>query len=175
MSDTVIVVNKQEFPLQAWRVEGEYLEKIWPVPGTWTLAPDPLLRRGIRALVACRNCHQAALIVSGMGTMINGVLEIKGLQCRQCGSICDARLLAWDTRKLFCIAYEALDQNGLAIPDAKGEVIRKEYTHALSRQEAFTCFVEVRKTTGRFRVVDVGEVIGFWGKESDKDQKDLTV
>jgi len=175
MTDTAIIVRSEDFPLEPWKVEGENSEKIWPIPGSWTLAPDFFLRRGIRALLCCKNCGKAALITNAMGSMVNGVLELNAFQCRQCGHLCHARLQSWDTRKLFCIAYEAVGEDGAAIPNSDGELVRKEYTHAISRQEAFTCFVEVRKTLGRFRIVDVGEVIGFFGKETDKNQTDLTV
>jgi hypothetical protein len=176
MTDTAISVKTVNFELAPWRVEGERSERIWPVPGTWTLAPEPLLLQGIRGLISCPNCHKATLVPNGMGTERNGVLELRDLQCKQCGFFCHARLLSWDTRKLYCIAYEALDKiTGLPVPNDKGELVRKEYTHAQDRSEAFTCFVEVRKHYGRFRVVDVGEVIGFWGKESDKDQTELSV
>lgn len=175
MTDTKIIVQNVDFPLEPWRIEGERSELIQPIKGTWTLAPNPLIRLGVKGLISCPNCAQAALIKHDMGEVINGVNELKSFSCQQCGFMCHARLLAWDTRKLFCIAYEALDKDGLVLPDSAGETVRKEYTHAESREVAFRCFVEVRKHYGRFRVIDVGEVIGYFGKESDKDQVDLTV
>lgn len=176
MSDTKLVYSTVNFPLEPWRIEGEKAEAIWPVPGSWTLAPDPLLRRGIKALLCCPNCKQAALITPSMGEVINGVCELKAFSCRQCGFLCDARLQGWDTKKLYCIAYKVLDEkSGAVLVDKAGEEIRKEYTHGDSREQVFMFFVEGRKTMGRFVIVDVAPVIGFFGKEADKDQKDLTV
>lgn len=149
---------------------------ISPVPGSWTLAPEMLMHKGIKGLVSCPNCHQAALIRWDMGEVVNGVCEIRGFCCASCHFACHPRLLNWDTRKLFCVAFEKLDEiTGQPVVDNKGEFVRKEYQHAESREAAFSTFVEVRRTLGRFRVIDVGEVIGFFGKESDRDQKDLTV
>lgn len=175
MNDSKIVVQNVDFALEPWRVEGEFSEKIYPITGTWTLAPGPLARQSIKGLVSCPNCSQAALVKHDMGEVINGVNHLKSFSCRHCGFLCHARLLGWDTRKLFCIAYEAVDENGVAVPDSLGETVRKEYTHAETREIAFRCFVEVRKVYGRFRVVDVGEVIGYFGNEKDKDQVNLTV
>lgn len=176
MTDTAIIVNTVNYPLEPWRIEGDNAEAIWPVPGTWTLAPDPLLRRGIRALVCCPNCRQAALITPNMGEVINGVCELKGFSCRQCGFACNARLQGWDTNKLFCVAFKKLDEKtGAVLVDSAGDEIRKEYTHGPNRETVFRVFVEARRTTGRYHVVDVGEVIGFFGKETDKNQTELTV
>jgi len=179
MSDIVVgEIKTINFPCEAWKIDGETMMdfRILPIPGSWTLAPELLLRKGIKALVSCPNCKQAALIRHDMGTVVNGVNEISAFRCVGCGLTCNLRLQHWDKRKLFCIAYEALDADtGVAVPNNKGEYVRKEYTHALSRQEAFSTFVEVRKTMGRFRVVDVGEVIGFFGSEADKDQTNLVV
>lgn len=173
MTDTKIVVETVEFPLTPWRIEGELDEKIWPVPGTWTLAPSRFITQGIKALISCPRCKLAGLIPGNVGTVTNGVNDLQGYSCQQCGFLCHARLLGWDTRKLYCIAYEIIGADN--IPK-----LEKEYTHAETRNEAFQYFVETGKARAvaakvRFRVVEVGEVIGYFGKESDKDQKVLTV
>ena len=179
MTAAQITVKSLDFRLEPWRIDGETLVdfRISPIPGTWTLAPEILLKKGIKGLISCPRCHQAALIRYDMGTMVNGVLEIQGFSCAKCGFACHPRLLEWDRRKLFCIAYEIIDQkSGLPMVDKNGDFTRKQYTHALSREEAFTCFVETRAAVGhRFRVIDVGPVVGFFGLESDKNQTDLTV
>jgi len=175
--DTVITVRNLDYPLKAWRVEGDEGEQMWPEPGTWTLAPEFLMRKGVKGVLGCPQCNTAALIPWGMGTLSNGANTLNQFQCQKCGLMCTARLLEWDTRKLFCIAYEKIVKVGgvdVVEPNSKGELVRKEYTHALTREEAFTCFVEVRRSYGRFRVVDVGLVIGFFGHEKDKDQTNLT-
>lgn len=175
MTETQIVINTIDYPLKPWKVEGDEGEQMWPEPRTWTLAPESLMRKGIKGVLGCPKCNTAALIPWGMGTLENGVNILHNFQCVSCKLMCRARLLEWDTRKLFCIAYEKIGPDNFVEPNAKGELIRKEYTHALSREEAFACFVEVRKSYGRFRVVDVGLVIGFFGHEKDKDQTNLTV
>ncbi len=167
-----------DFELAPWRIEGERYERIWPVPGTWTVAPEPLLKRGVKALISCPHCQKAALLTAAMTRDVvkNGVCELLSLRCAGCQFRCNARLLHWDTKKLFCIAYEVLDKDGQVIPGDDGRGVRKEYTHADSRSDAAFCFIEVRKHhVQRFRVIDVGPVVGFFGSESDKDQKELTV
>lgn len=170
-----VTITVTDFELVPWRIEGERCERIEPVPGTWTLAPEQLLRRGIKGLISCPNCRAASLVTTSMGSVVNGVNELEGYACR-CGFRCNARLTHWDTKKLFCIAYEILDKDGFVIPGDDGQGVRKEYTHAESRQDAAFCFIEVRKChVQRFRVIDCAPVIGFFGSESDKDQKVLTV
>lgn len=169
-------VESLELDCVPWPVEGEHSERIYPVPGTWTLAPEPLMKKGIRGLISCPHCHKACAVPYNMGQMENGALQLQNFQCSGCKLLRHVRLREWDTRKLYCIAYEMLDQKtGMPLVNSDGDFVRKEYTHALSRNEAFEHFVEVRKHYGRFRLIDVGEVVGFWGKESDKDQKELSV
>lgn len=183
MSDTLIQVDEVIFPCTPWRIEGDKGERISPVPGTWTLAPEALWEQGIRALICCPNmeCKQAALLRYDMGEVENGTLKLRSFSCAKCGRLMHAKLQAWDTRQLFCIAYEIqpgqyLDWNH---PEAHIE-LRKEYMHAESRDEAFAFFVggtgfllTTRKVA--WRIIDVGHAIGFFGKESDKDQVNLSV
>ena len=178
MTGAQIDVKSLDFRCEPWPIQGETMLDFHctPILGTWTLTPEFLLRKGVKGILACPNCAHAALIRHDMGDVINGVCEIRSFSCDKCGFACHPRLLHWDKRKLFCIAYEKLDEiTGLPMVNSDGDFVRKEYAHHETREDAFRMFVEGRRTAGRFRVIDVGPVIGFFGKESDKDQKDLTV
>src|SRR3982751_2170724 len=102
-----ITVEDITFPLTPWIVEGTFGERMQPVCGSWTLAPESLCRQGVKGIISCPNqlCKQAALIPWNMGDMDNGCLQLKGFCCAKCGMVCNARLQAWDTRKLYCVAY----------------------------------------------------------------------
>jgi hypothetical protein len=174
MTDTLITVDEVRFPLTPWLTEGEFGERMQPIPGTWTLAPETLCAQGVKGIVCCPNaeCREAALIRYDMGEVVNGVLHLHSFSCRKCGRLLHARLLEWDTRKLFCIAYELLLDDGVKP--------RKEYTHATSREEAFTFFTNgtgyhLTLNNQAWRMVDVAQAIGYFGHESDKDQIRLTV
>lgn len=167
-------VDTVHFPCTPWEMRGSSLNAI---PGTWTLAPDEaLFSAGVKGILCCpnRECREAVLIQYDMGTVENGVLKLERLQCRKCRHLCHARLLQWDTRKLYCIAYEILHADGTA-------TLRKEYTHAEGRPEALATFVH---GTGyqldhveckTWRLVDAGLAIGYFGQESDKNQIQLSV
>jgi hypothetical protein len=177
---TKITVEDIAFPLTPWIVEGTYGERMQPIAGTWTLAPETLCRQGIKGIISCPNalCKQAALIGWDMGAMDNGCLQLNRFQCAKCGFLCNARLQAWDTRKLFCVAYELL-----GIEDGKPTAYgRKEYLHAENRGQALAYFVggtgyllDHANPPQPWRLVNAAIAIGYFGVESDKDQINLTV
>lgn len=172
-----IVIPTLDFACEPWRIEGEHAEKIEPVPGTWTLAPEPIWRTyGVRGIISCPRCGAGALVREDQGTVKNGVFEMKGFKC-QCDFACYPRLLQWDTRKLFCVAYKVIDEkSGLPMIDKHGEFVRKEYCHAETREIAFRDFVLTHQKLGRHHVIDVAPVIGyFFDEKKDKDAKDLSV
>ncbi len=150
------------FPCVPWRIEGDDAERIEPVPGTWTLAPHKYAVQGIHGLLCCPNCKFPCLVRHDMGTTVNGCQEIAHFQCAKCRLLANLKLQEWDSRKMFCIAYH-LPQGG---------PVCKEYTHALSREEARFAFVTCNPGA---RLVDVGQVVGFFAKAADKDQKELSV
>jgi hypothetical protein len=175
MSDTQITVDLVRFPLLPWAIEGELGERIQPIPGTWTLAPELLCKQGIKGIVCCpnRECKTPALIPYDMGEVENGALALTAFQCAKCGLICNARLLEWDTRKLYCVAYEIIRPNNTAVG-------RKEYLHAESREQAIAYFCNGtgyqldHVSKQKWRLVDAAVAIGFFGQRSDKDQKILS-
>jgi hypothetical protein len=168
-------VRQVIFALEPWRVEGAKDERMQPVPGTWTLAPEALCMKGIKGIICCvnRTCKEAALIRFDMGEVDNGVLRLERFECAGCKLVVNARLLHWDTRKLFCVVYELLRDDGTVIP-------RKEYMHAEDRGQ---CIMMFAAGTGYqldhvqmqpWRLVDAGIAIGYFGQESDKDQVKLS-
>jgi hypothetical protein len=169
-------VRKVVFPLVPWAVDGFKDERISPIPGTWTLTPEALCKKGIKGIICCvnRECKNAALIPYDMGEVDNGALKLEGFECAKCKLVINARLLQWDTRKLFCVAYELLHDDGTATG-------RKEYLHAEDRGQAIMMFSygtgyqldHVEKQL--WRLVDAGIAIGFFGQRSDKDQLLLSV
>jgi hypothetical protein len=170
-------VRQVVFPCTPWAVDGAKDERMQPIPGTWTLAPEALCRQGIKGVICCvnRTCKESALIRFDMGEVDNGVLRLENFECRACKLVINARLLQWDRRKLFCVVYEILKDEGLTV------IPRKEYMHAIDRGEAIMMFAagtgyqldHVQKVT--WRMVDTGLAIGYFGQESDKDQTKLSV
>jgi hypothetical protein len=178
MSDKLVSIEPLRFPLEPWALEGAAAsaEAIQPIPGTWTLAPESLCKQGIKGIICCpnRECKKPALIPYDMGEVDNGALQLQEFQCAGCGMLCHPRLVDWDTRKLFCVAYELTRADNTTF-------IRKEYLHAESREQAIAYFCNgtgyqldhVTKQT--WRLVDAGIAIGFFGQRSDKDQIRLAV
>ncbi len=167
-------IDTVRFPCVPWECNGGTINAI---PGTWTLAPyESLWRQNIKGVLCCpnRECRKAVTILFDMGNTVNGVLHLEHLQCRGCGLRCHARLLQWDTRKLYCVAYERLH-------DDNTSTLVKEYMHAEGRPEALAMFMNgiayqlenIQKVS--WRLVDAGLAIGYFGQESDKDLKNLTV
>lgn len=179
MSDTKVQISEFRFPCEPWIVDGAFGERMQPIPGTWTLAPEVLCRSGVKGILCCpnRDCKEAVLIPFDMGECIDGVLHLNELQCRKCGRFVHGRLLEWDNRKLFCAAYEILKGE----PGKETEVIpRKEYMHAHSREEALAFFVSgtgylLDQALQRWRLVDLAIALGYFGQEKDKDQVNLVV
>lgn len=183
MTDTIIQIDEVVFPCVPWKIEGAFGDRIAPIPGTWTLAPESLWENGIRALICCPNpeCKQAALIRYDMGELDNGTLKLRSFSCEKCGRLLNAKLQQWDTRQLFCIAYEIQPGKALDWVDPKADIqLRKEYMHAETRDEAFGFFVggtgfALTTANKAWRIIEVGHAIGYFGKESDKDQVNLSV
>lgn len=166
------------FPCMPWAVQGTFGERMQPIPGTWTLAPEQLCVAGVRGVVCCPNraCHECALIPFDMGEMVEGILHLQAFSCRKCGFLCNARLLEWDKRKLFCIVYELLSADG----DLAKTMGRKEYTHAETREQAISYFVAgtgylLDHAQQAWRLVEAAVAIGYFGQKDDQDQKVLTV
>lgn len=164
------------FPCMPWAVQGTFGERMQPIPGTWTLAPESLCAAGVKGVICCPNraCFECALIPFDMGTLEQGVLHLQAFSCRKCGFLCNARLLEWDTRKLFCIAYELLHKT-----DPTKVRARKEYVHAENRGQAISYFVAgtgylLDHASQDWRLVEAGVAIGYFGQLSDPDQKILT-
>lgn len=172
-------VDVVRFPCMPWAVQGTFGERMQPIPGTWTLAPETLCAAGVKGVVCCPNraCHECALIPHDMGTMLEGVLHLQAFSCRKCGFMCNMRLLEWDKRKLFCIVYELLNSD---VPDDLSKVVgRKEYTHAETREQAISYFVAgtgymLDHARQPWRLVDAAVAIGYFGQKDDQDQKVLT-
>jgi len=175
MTDVQVTIETLNFPCVPWAVSGT--EKIQPVPGTWTLAPESLCNHGIKGIVCCpkRTCGESALIPWDMGETDNGALKLPSLCCRKCGFFCHARLQEWDTRKLYCVAYELIGIRDNK-PIATG---RKEYLHAQSREQAISFFIAgtghfLDRLAQQWRLIDAAIALGFFGQESDKDQNNLS-
>jgi hypothetical protein len=125
------------------------------------------MRVGVKGLISCPGCGEAALVRYDMGHDTNGCRFVPHFQCARCRALFNAKLLEWDRRRLFCIVFEQTLADGSISAG-------KEYTHAEHRSDAMFAFITTHKAP-EYRVVEVGPVIGYFGKESDKDQKDLTV
>jgi hypothetical protein len=160
------------FPCVPWRIEGDDAERIEPVPGTWTLAPHKFAVQGIHGLLCCPNCKFPCLVRHDMGQTVNGCQEIAHFQCAKCRLLANLKLQEWDSRKMFCIAYHPAASAGHPAANVGLGPVMKEYTHALSREDAWFAFVTCNPGA---RLVDVGQVVGFFAKATDKDQKELSV
>jgi hypothetical protein len=162
MSDVQIQSQRVRFPCITWEVQGESIQ---PVKGTWALPPPHLkhvfdrlgVGEKVRGIVACPNCGHPSILTSDIVTDDKvehvGVLPI--LRCAKCPFACEAILESWDTRKLYCVAYET----------QSGDTIRgnKEYFHGDSAQDVNEQFWAGHwhdKTI--INVVGIGLVIGYF-------------
>jgi hypothetical protein len=152
-------------PCTPWVIKGDG-ERIEPQPGTWTLAPEKFLRQGVKGILSCPACNTCALVPFTMGSDVQGTRLLPRFQCAHCKLVANLKLQEWDRRKLWCTAYE--------ITSGPGEGLHKEYTHAENREEVMYAFLQTRKLP-RYRLVDVGQVVGYFGHEKDKNQTELTV
>lgn len=176
--DTQIQIHKVDIPLRPWLVS-EDGQNIKPIPGTWTLAPHHIIAtKKARAIVSCPNCRTMALVNRSMGTLVEGVLQLSSYRCSGCEFVGHLRLQGWDTKKLYCIAYKVWPEQKFTdswgnetVTYAEVPEERKMYTHANTRQEAVFAFSQ--SAYGKWEFMDCGLVVGFFGLESDRDQKVL--
>lgn len=148
------------------------LYAINPVKGTWCLLSaeeqGKLASAGkyVRALLSCPHCAHTGIVPGSFDVpMDNGHGKPNAdFQCQACGLVCRLVLRRWDTRKLFCAAYET----------RAGETIaaHKEYLHAVDLEEAqkffwsqHTPILEVTKLVG------IAPVVGFHVPDGKNDRK----
>jgi hypothetical protein len=85
----------------------------------------------------------------------------------ECGLTAKVVLKNWDTRKLYCAAFETLDSRCRVIAN-------KEYMHAESEEEAKRNFWAAHPQTDRYiKLVGIAPVIGYFA--TDKAERKLTV
>jgi len=158
-----------EFPCIPWKLDDG---GIHPEKGSWTLTPQSLreLRPEIEALLCCPNCSAVMPFAKLPTDDIDrkhqtGVLTRRDLQCK-CGLLFTAKLLDWDKRRLYCVAYETF--RGLEI------VPHKEYLHAETDVQA-RYFFEQGHVRERYNIVGIAPVVGYFADEKDRDAKRLMV
>jgi hypothetical protein len=83
----------------------------------------------------------------------------------ECGYHARATLLNWNTRKLYCAAFETKDSEGETVPN-------KEYMHAESEEEAKTNFWASHSPLS-VHLVGIAPVVGYYAL--DKAERKLTV
>ena len=154
-----IQIRTVEFRCEPWVMRNAL--EIQPIAGTWTLAPMDLRQsRGVKGILACPQCGQAALIHKDMGEKADDLkdLILDEWRCYGCDYHCKAHILDWDKRKLYCAAFETA-------PDGpSGSIVaHKEYLHAESTEDATVQFWAGHPVTdGITNLVGVALVIGFF-------------
>lgn len=162
MSDVQISSQLVRFPCIAWEVQGD---SILPVKGTWALPPAHLrhvfqrigVDEKVRGLIACPNCSTPSILTSDIVETDNvdhvGVMPL--LRCSQCPFSCRAILEKWDTRRLYCVAFET----------RVGDEIRpnKEYYHGDSQVDVAEQFYNGHLMDHNIiNIVGIGAVIGYF-------------
>jgi hypothetical protein len=162
-------MNIHTFECVAWEQDGPDFVK--PIPGTWTLLPYESARKSrCKGVLACPRCNTPWLIHDRLGTIKtppisgNAMLVMDPFRC-SCKLICTAHIKDWNLRKLYCVAYEILR--------SKEPIGETEYLHAETRERALFLFNQGHITDPIVRIVDCGEVIGYFA--TDKKEKRLVV
>jgi hypothetical protein len=168
MMGAEVVVPTIEFPCEPWLMRNE--TEIQPVPGTWTLAPLTLRQKmGVKGIISCPSCGNASLLLKDSGEKADRPVDqlFKDWHCR-CGHVCNAILLDWDKRKLYCVVYETFEGSH----DSPRVIPHKEYLHAESDVEAKALFWAGHPNEC-INLVDAAPVIGFF--VLDNEGRKLTV
>jgi len=141
------------------------------IKGTWhALSADEqgrLHAKGIlvRAMVACPSCARCeALPIDYDPPMINGHgCPERGVQCAGCRYVYKPIFRNWDTRKLFCAAYES--------PTEDSVKAHKQYLHAQDLAEAMKFFWAQHSVAEVSKLVGIAPVVGFYVPDGKNDRK----
>jgi hypothetical protein len=144
--------------------------QIQGVPGTWSLIPPehPLIKTA-KGIVCCPRCSRMFILTPDMGEQGDRREDrvFKIFQCDNCGLTARIILRDWDSRKLYCAAFETRDSKG-------NIVANKEYLHAESDEDAKRQFWGAHPQMDRWiHLVGIASVIGYF--TTDKTEKKLTV
>lgn len=155
-----LVLDTVEFPCIPWVMRGM---EILPQTGTWTPAPEPVVRRlGIKGILSCPRCAHVCGISDELGAKGEdnpSTLVLKQWHCDNCHLQRRVILNEWDKRKLYCAAFECMI-GGVLTPC-------KEYMHAESDQDALAQFWNGRTASDNVvRLVAVAPVIGYFVQDT---------
>jgi hypothetical protein len=158
------VVRTVDFPYSLWPVDGD---RIQPKDSTWTLTPIAVVRaHGVKGILSCPSCAKAALVPPNETKLTGrGTLRLDGFQCASCKFTCNALLIGWDKKNLYCIAYEMWIDKKI-VPST-------EYLHAESTQDALRQFRDGHMQDPVSHIVGCSIVIGY--KVLDNQGKILSV
>ena len=159
-----------EFECKPWatRMTDKGLQ-VQGIPGTWTLIPPehPLVKSA-KGIVCCPKCSTMHILTPDMGEQGDNRVD-RVFPCMRCpcGLVARAVLRGWDTRNLYCAAFETLDSRCKVVAN-------KEYLHAETEEEAKRNFWAAHPQTDRYiKLVGIAPVIGYFA--TDKQEKKLVV
>lgn len=150
-----IEVPRVIFPCGKWpiRIVNNEVEAIAPIKGTWALFV--LKGEEIRVL-SCPRCGHCSTIpreveIDRDGNIVNTVNAC--FNCT-CSYFFNPVFQDWGKSLLFCAAYEIISGDNVTP--------RKEYMHAISREDALRTFNNMHARDKNIHLVDVARVIGYF-------------